>query len=123
MDVGVFQETKMMEVIYPRFLAGYKVVATPAPIRHQGGVTIFYRDSPVFAVEAIRQFDANVIAFQMATVKRRWYIVGCYLATGDRTTIRDVEVAMAEKPRGEEFIVAGDLNLELGKTGSRGRDE
>ena len=30
---------------------------------------------------------------------------------------------MAEKPRGAELIVAGDLNVELGKTGSRGRDE
>ena len=30
---------------------------------------------------------------------------------------------MAEKPRGAELIVAGDLNVALGKTGSRGRDE
>ena len=38
-------------------------------------------------------------------------------------TIRDVEVAMVEKPRGTELIVVGDLNVELGKTCIRLRDE
>ena len=41
---------------------------------------------------------------------------------GGGTTIRDVEAAMAEKPREMELIVAGDLNVNLGKVGSRGRD-
>ena len=109
MDVGVFQETKLMEGIYSWFSAGYKVVAAPAPIQHQGGVVIFYWDSPVLAVEAIRHFGANVIACQMAVGKRRWYVVGCYLAPGDGTTIRDVKAEMTEKPRGAELIVAGDL--------------
>ena len=53
--------------------------------------------------------------------ERRWYIVGCYLAPGDGTNIRDVETAMAENPRGTELIVAGDLNVELGKEVGRGR--
>ena len=30
-DVGVFQDNKLTEGIYPRFLAGYKVIVTPAP--------------------------------------------------------------------------------------------
>ena len=59
----------------------------------------------------------------MATGERRWYIVGCYLAPGDGTTIRDVETAMTEKPRGAELIVAGDLNVYHGKVGGWGRDE
>ena len=121
--VGVFQETKLTEGIYTQLSEGYRVVAMPAPSRYKGGVAIFYRDSPVFSVEAIRQFGANVILCQLATGERRWYIVGSYLVTGDRTTTRDVEAAMAEKPRGEELIVAGDLNAELGKEGGRGRDE
>ena len=121
--VGVFQETKLTEELYTRLSAGYRAVATPAPSRHQGGVAIFYQDSPVFAVEAIRQFGANVIACQLAMGGRRWYIVGCYLAPGDRTTIIDVESEMVEKPRGAEFIVEGDLNVNLGKAGSRGRDK
>ena len=65
MDVGVFQETKLADGIYTQVSAVYRVVATPALSRHRSGVVIFYRDSPVFAVEAIRQFSANVIAYQM----------------------------------------------------------
>ena len=95
-DVGVFQDTKLTEEIYTRLLSGYRVVATPAPSQHQGGVTIFYQESPVFAVEVIRQFGANVMACHMVMGERRWYIVGCYLAPGDRTTIRYVEAAMAD---------------------------
>ena len=71
MDVGVFQETKLMEGIYSWFSAGYKVAATPAPIQHQGGVVIFYWDSPVLAVEEICHFGANVITCQMAVGERR----------------------------------------------------
>ena len=95
MDVGVFQDTKLTEGIYTRKSDGYKVVAMLAPIRQQGGVALFYWDSPVFAVKAIHQFGANVITCQMETGERHWYIVGCYLAPGDRTTIRGVEAAMA----------------------------
>ena len=67
MDVGVFHETKMTDGIYTKGSAVYKVVATSAPIRHCGCVALFYRKSPVFAFEAIRQFGANVVKFQVAT--------------------------------------------------------
>ena len=76
-DVGVFQETKLKDGIYTMISDRYKVFATPAPIRHWGGVVLFYRDSPTFTVEAIHQFGANVIACQLATGERRWYIVRC----------------------------------------------
>ena len=72
MDSGVFQETKLTEVIYSRFSAGYNFVVTPAPIQHQDGVAIFYQDFPVFVVEVIRQFGANVIACQLEKGERRW---------------------------------------------------
>ena len=71
-----------------------------APIRHCSGVALFYRYSPNFAVKVICQFGANVIVCQLVTRERLWYVVGCYLAPGDGTTIRDVEVEMAERPRG-----------------------
>ena len=47
----------------------------------------------------------------------------CYLAPVYGTISRDVEADMADKPRGLELIFAGDLNMELGKTGSRVRDK
>ena len=56
------------------------------------------RDSSAFAVEEIRQFNANIIACHLTTEDRRWYIVVCYLAPFDNTTIRYVESAMVEWP-------------------------
>ena len=47
----------------------------------------------------------------------------CYLSPGNRRTIQDVVVVMAQNPRGRELIVAGDLNVDLGKEGDRGRDK
>ena len=42
---------------------------------------------------------------------------------GPDTTIWDMEVAMAERPRGAEFIVSGDLKVDLYKTGGQVWDE
>ena len=84
-----------------------------APRRHQGGVVIFYWESSIFAVEAIRQFGANVIACQLVTGDRHWYIFGCYLAPGDRAIIWDVLTGMNNRTRGVELIVAGGFNADL----------
>ena len=86
-DVGVFQGKKIMYGIYNRGSAGHKVVTTLAPIRNCSGVALFYHNSLTFAVKAIRQFGANIIAGQMEIGERRWYIVGCYLSPGNVTTI------------------------------------
>ena len=53
MDMGIFQETKFTDRIYTRRSAGYSVVATNAPSRHRGGVAVFHRLAPHFAVEAV----------------------------------------------------------------------
>ena len=42
MYLGILQETKLTNGVYTRGLAGYRVIATDAPSRHRGGVTIFY---------------------------------------------------------------------------------
>ena len=120
LDVGIFQDTKMMDGIYTWRLAGYKVVGMSALSRHCGGVRLFYWDSSAFAVEAIQQFGVNVITGQMVTGERQWHIVVYYLAPGDDTTIQDVEAAMADRPRGMELIVVIDFNVDLEKTGCRG---
>ena len=54
MDLGIFQEKKCTEGIYTRESSGYRVVTTDALSRHHGGVAVFYRPSPLFAVEAVR---------------------------------------------------------------------
>ena len=80
MDLGIFQETKCTDGIYTRESAGYRVVATDAPSGHRGGVALFYRPSPLFEVEAVRECGPNVLTFEVATGAQRWYIIGCYLA-------------------------------------------
>ena len=90
MDLGIFQEKKCTDGIYTRNSAGYSVVATDGPSRHRGGVTIFYRPLTPFAVEAVHQFGPNVVSFHMVTGARRWYIICCYLAPNDTSTIESV---------------------------------
>ena len=113
MDLGILQETKLTYGIYTRGLAGYSVVATDAPSRHHGGVAIFYRWEPHFAVEAVEKFGPNVIGFQLVTGARRWYIVGVYLAPYDTETMERVTGAIRSRPRGAELLVAGDFNADL----------
>ena len=113
MDLGILQETKLTDGIYTHWLAGYSVVAKDTPSRHRGGVAIFYRPAPHFAVEAVRKFGPNVIGFQLATGAQRWYIVGCYLAPDDTSTMERFVEALWSRPRGAELMVAGDLNANL----------
>ena len=75
MDLGIFQETKVTNGVYTYGSSGYSVVATYAPIRHRGGVTIFYFLSPRFAVEAVQKFSPNVVGSQLEMGERRWYII------------------------------------------------
>ena len=94
MDLGIFQETNLTDGLFTPRSAGYSIVATNVPIRHRGGVTVFYRLAPHFAVEAIQKFSPNLVGFQLAKGERRWYIVGCYLAPDDTSTIDSVVAAL-----------------------------
>ena len=77
------------------------------------GVALFYRLSPLFAVEAVREYGPNVMSFELATGARRWYIIGCYLAPDDTSTIDRVVAALRDRPKGTALVVAGDLNTDL----------
>ena len=124
MDLGIFQETKCTDGIYTRESAGYSVVSTDAPSRHRGGVAVFYRPSPLFAAEAVRQFGPNVVGFQLTTGARWWYIIGCYLAPDGTLTIESVVATIKERPWGTELMVTGDLNTTLSdlENGRRGTE-
>ena len=113
MDLGIFQETKITNGVYTHVSAGYSVITMDASIRHCGGVTVFYQPLSRFAVEAVHQFGPNVVGLHLATGERRWYIVGCYLAPDNTCMIESVVVALRERPRGSELLVAGDLNVKL----------
>ena len=90
-----------------------RYIATDAPSRHRSGVALFYRPSPILAVEAIREYGPNVMSFEVATGARRWYIIGCYLAPDNTSTIESVVAALKERPKGTVLVVAGDLNTAL----------
>ena len=71
MDLGILQETKLTDGIYTPGSDGYSVIATDAPSRHRGGVTLFYCSEPHFVVEAVEKFGPNVMGFQVVTGERR----------------------------------------------------
>ena len=113
MDLGIYQETKVTDSIDTRGLAGYSVVATDMPSRHRGGVVVFHRPGPHFALEAVQKFGPNVVGFQLVTGARRWYNVGCYLDPDNTLTIERVVEALNERPKGARLLVAGDFNANL----------
>ena len=122
-DLGVFQETKLTDDIYTRMSSGYRVIATNAPSKHQGGVALFYRDSDQFQVEAYQSFGPNVISFQLVSGRRRWFVVGCYIPPTCNTTIEQVTQALSHRPDNAELLVVGDLNVDLKDPEGSERDE
>ena len=87
MDLSVFHETKITKRIYTCESSGYKVVATETPSAHSGGVAVLYRTAEHFSFKWLQTYGKNVVSFQMASGDRRWYIVGCYVAPDDASTI------------------------------------
>ena len=96
MDLGIFQETKLTNVVYICESSINSVVATNALSQHYGRVAVFYTFSTHFAVEAVQTFGPNVVGFQMATGEQGWYIVGYYLSPIDTSTIDSVVAALKE---------------------------
>ena len=64
-------------------------------------------------MEAVREYGPNVMSFKVATGARRWYIIRCYLAPDDTSTIERVVAALRDIPKGTALVVAGDLNTDL----------
>ena len=90
MDLGILQETKIINGVYTRGSASYKVIATDAPSRHRGGVALFYRLTPRFVVEVVERCGPNLMVWQVVTEEKRWYIVGAYIAPADKGTMETV---------------------------------
>ena len=64
-------------------------------------------------MEAVREYGLNAMSFEVATGARRWYIIGCYLAPNDTSTIERVVSKLRDRPKGTALVVAGDLNTDL----------
>ena len=77
---------------------------------YSSGVAVFYRSAENFSVEALQTYRANVVIFQLASGDRRGFIVGCYLAPDDASTIYDIVADIRKRPRGSELLVVGNFN-------------
>ena len=108
-DCEVFQKN-LTKGVYTREVCGLWVMATKAPSAHHRGVAIFYREPKHFASEELRLHGPNIISFQLETWRRRWHVVGCYIAPSDDLTIEDVTAAIRSWTYRANIPVAGDLN-------------
>ena len=84
---------------------------------------MFYWESLQYSIEAIQWFFPNVVRFQLAKGERWWYIIGCYLAPNNASTIESVISALRNFPRGAELLLVGDFNADLAQTEGAEQDE
>ena len=64
-------------------------------------------------MEALQTYRVKVVSFQLASGYRRWFIVRCYLAPDDASTIGDVIAAIVQRPQGAALLMVGDFNTDL----------
>jgi exonuclease III len=112
-DLGILTEAKLTDGIYTRYSSGYNVVATSARVHNQGGVALFYKNSPDWQVESVRQHGPNVISFQLVAASQRWGVVGAYVPPSDLNTVEYITQAFEALPRALPPILLGDLNVDL----------
>ena len=112
-DLAFLTEAKLTGGIHARRGNGYDVIATNAMSKQRGGVALCYRKSDHFEVEETVKHGPNVMAFQLETGRRRYYVVGAYLPPSDTTTIDHVRSAWAQCPKGCTPWLLGDLNVNL----------
>jgi hypothetical protein len=112
-DLGILTEAKLTDGIYTRCSSGYSVVATSARVHNQGGVALFYKNSPDWQIESVRYHGPNVISFQLVAASRRWGVVGAYIPPADLKTVEYITQAFEALPRAIPPILLGDLNVDL----------
>ena len=101
----------------------FRIVASDSPSRHRRGVTLFYKESPRFPVEAHQQHGPNVIMFYLITDGWHWHVVGCYLATRDAPTLESGIMRINHRPGGVELLVAGYFNTDFKTPDGNKRDK
>ena len=111
-DFGILTETKLPNEKYTHQCEGYTIYATHAS-RHQGGVAIFYRNSPQWTFEGITEFGPNVLRSTLVSGNLRWTIIGLYIPPSDKRgdTLHWLETATTGVTH--DLIVLGDLNCNL----------
>ena len=55
----------------------------------------------------------GVMTFHLRTGTARYYVIGCYIAPTDTSTVADVRAAWEARPKGCRPLLIGDLNVDL----------
>ena len=108
-DVAILPETKFSADAV-KYMGGrkYGYLLRSAPVRdgeRKGGVTLIYRDSPLFQLENEKVQGPNVITFELVVGEgeqtERWFVVGAYIAPSERdgSTARRIEGLIASRPK------------------------
>ena len=74
---------------------------------------MFYRKAEHFTLEALCLHGPKVASFQLAPRGKRWYVVSCYIAPDNASTIEAVVAATSQKPCGADLLVIGNFNADL----------
>ena len=74
---------------------------------------MLYWDAPHFQVEGLQQHGPNVMSFQVASVVRSWFIVGCYLAPNDEATTERVVATIVQSHQARPLLRVVYFNTEL----------
>ena len=85
----------------------------------RGGVTLIYRDSPLFQLENEKVQGPNLITFELVVGEKelteRWFVVGAYIAPSDRdgSIARRIEELVTARPKDLQPFVLANLNANL----------
>jgi hypothetical protein len=106
---------KITDDRYTRMTSGYKVLATKAPSKHQGGIALLWQpEHEAFEIEATKIVTPNLITFQLVTGDQRYYVIGIYIPPNDTEGRHDLWAAWEACPVDCHPIVMGDLNIIVG---------
>ena len=112
-DLGVIQETKLINRVYMRESIGFQVTTAAALSAHCGGIAVFYRKAENLANEELCIHGPNVISVHMVTGRRRWHIIGRYIFPSDASTIEYIIASTMAQNYRADFLVAGNINNNL----------
>ena len=85
----------------------------------KGGVTLIYRDSPLFQLENEKVQGPSLITFELVVgegdLTERWFVVGAYVAPSDRdgSIARRIEELIALRPKDLQALILANLNADL----------
>ncbi len=76
---AILTKMKITDNWYPKFVSGYKVIASKATSHKQGGVALVWKEGHCsFEVDAARVVTPNLLTFQLVRGYKRFYVMRIY---------------------------------------------